>query len=1176
MEEYPEEMRTPPVALVSLVGCPELHPLISTHLHSDQPPINTLALPDFSKISIMAKTPKENPSSNSGPPGGILKRDWLLKHRTRVPAVVAVLISSDHVSGDPAQWLQVCTDLENLKAVIRGRNIKLVLVVVVQSASKAIGSSRKVLRHKDSDIEYKLTLFFVLYEDRMIALRMILLLGNTFAELANTYYREEGRRVKSRLERKGYNSAELHIRYCFKVAVYAEFRRDWIEALRLYEDAYRALREMIGIATRLPAIQRLVEIKMVAEQLHFKISTLLLHGGKLTEAITWFRQHYASYRKLVGSPEVIFLHWEWLSRQFLVFAELLETSSATIPSIAYSALGSADKPTEWELYPAYYYQLAAQNLKEKRSCLELALSMSDTFDDVDGSAESVVPSVYMGQFARLLEHGETFEMQPLTDEEYIRYTLAEGKRFQDSFEIIALLKKSFEAYNNLKAQRTASYCGFQMAREHFAINEFSNAKKLFDKIASLYRQEGWVALLWEALGYLRECSKKLGSVQDYIEYSLEMAALPVSSIAGAEFFRDCGPAGPPSLPQIDTIHKEVIGLLRGEMSIESNEENGSLRVVGDHPVLLEIDIVSPLRVVLLASVAFHEQMVKPLAPTLITLSLLSQLPHSVEIDQLEVQFNQSECNFTILNGQRPQSAAISNVQPGRRVETALDLSLATNKWLRLTYDVKTEQSGKLECIYVIARIGPHFSICCRAESPASMNELPLWKFEDRVETFPTKDPALTFSGQKATQVEEPEPLVDLKLGSSGPALVGESFIVPVTVTSRGHNIHSGELKINLVDTRGGGLLSPRESETFSSDNLHVELLGISGQEFEPGFETGPDNIKKIQHSFGLVSVPFINDGDSWSCKLEIRWHRPKPVMLYVSLGYSPNSTEPSAPKVNIHKSLLIEGKIAVVINHRYMLPFRRDPLLLSKIKPSPDSDHMPSLPVNETSTLIIITKNCTEVPLRLLSMSIKADDNDDDKIGSLCTVRNGPQGLVDPALLVPGEEFKKMFSVIPEANSSKLKMGTIHLRWTRDFEPGEESPSEVLTKHKLPDVHVELPPLTVNLECPPHAILGNPFTYFVRIHNLTQLLQEIKFSLADSQSFVLSGSHNDTIFVLPESEHILSYKLVPLGSGSQQLPRVTVTSVRYSAGFQPSIAASTIFVFPSKPHLKFTGLEEKE
>ena len=71
-------------------------------------------------------------------------------------------------------------------------------------------------------------------------------------------------------------------------------------------------------------------------------------------------------------------------------------------------------------------------------------------------------------------------------------------------------------------------------------------------------------------------------------------------------------------------------------------------------------------------------------------------------------------------------------------------------------------------------------------SPASMDELPLWKFEDCVETYPTKDPALAFSGQRATQVEEPDSQVDLNLGSSGPAFVGESFMVPVTVTSKGH------------------------------------------------------------------------------------------------------------------------------------------------------------------------------------------------------------------------------------------------------------------------------------------------------------------------------------------------------------------------------------------------------
>lgn len=121
MEEYPEELRTPPVALVSLVGVPELHSIISNFLHSEQPPINTLALPDFDKVSIIAKKDKQEqaPGRTIQPskPHGILKTDWLVKHRTRVPAVAAALFSREHVFGDPTQWLQVCTNLDTLKYV---------------------------------------------------------------------------------------------------------------------------------------------------------------------------------------------------------------------------------------------------------------------------------------------------------------------------------------------------------------------------------------------------------------------------------------------------------------------------------------------------------------------------------------------------------------------------------------------------------------------------------------------------------------------------------------------------------------------------------------------------------------------------------------------------------------------------------------------------------------------------------------------------------------------------------------------------------------------------------------------------------------------------------------------------------------------------------------------------
>ncbi|PQQ15271.1 trafficking protein particle complex subunit 11 [Prunus yedoensis var. nudiflora] len=1138
MEEYPEEMRSPPVSLVSVVGCSELHTSISTYLHSLDPPINTLALPDLSKASLLL-TPKPTitPTSDSAapPPAGILKREWLLKHRTKVPSVVAALFSSDRVSGDPAQWLQLCSDLDNLKALLRGRNIKLVVVVVCSNPNDWILNciAFELVQMKSPKIKWLLCGSVRMWMPSLLTFyqnpdgdgngsqlkESLYRLGSVFVELASKYYRDEGRRIKARIERKSSNPPELNSRYSFKVAVYAEFRRDWVEALRFYEDAYHTLRELIAGTS-----------------------------NRIVEAVAWFRQHNASYRKLVGAPEAIFLHWEWMSRQFLVFAELLETSSAAIQSISPLPMGTADRPlTEWEFQPAHYYQLAAHYLKEKRSSLEFAVSMSE--GEIDCSAESVVPSSYLGQFARLIEQGDAFVMQPLNDEGYMRYAISEGKRFQDSFEIIALLKKSCESYNNLKVRRMGSFCGFQMAREYYALGDFSNAKQSFDDIASLYRQEGWVTLLWEVLGYLRECSRKQSRVKDFIEYSFEMAALPISADASIQSFRfeESGPAGPATILQRETINKEVFGLVSGELRLASIENGNDLKVCDGNPLHLEIDLVSPLRLVLLASVAFHEQIIKPGSSTLVTLSLLSQLPLNFEIDQLEVQFNQSDCNFIIMNGQRPHVAAMIDGQPGRRIETAPSLALSTNKWLRLTYNIKSDKSGKLECISVIAKIGPHFTICCRAESPASMDDLPLWKFEDRVVTYPTKDPALAFSGQKATQVEEPDPEVDLNLGSSGPALIGESFIVPVTVTSKGHDVNSGELKINLVDVRGGGLFSPRDTE-LSMDSHHVELLGISGPDGEDESQLNTDEIKKIQHSFGLVSVPFLKSGDSWSCKLEIKWHRPKPVMLYVSLGYSPETNESNAQKVNVHKSLQIEGKNAIIISHRFMLPFRRYPLLLSRIRPVPDNDQSASMPSNETSVLVVSAKNCSDVPLQLLSLSLEVDGN--DGMERSCSVQHGGKDLLDPALLVPGEEFKK-------DSGSEVQSG---------------SKASVLTTHRLPDVNLELSPLVVSLECPPYAILGDPFTYFVRIQNQTELLQEAKISLADAQSFVLAGSHNDAIFILPKSEHIIRYKLVPLASGAQQLPRFTLTSVRYSTGFQPSVASSTIFVFPSKPHFKMVAV----
>lgn len=238
----------------------------------------------------------------------------------------------------------------------------------------------------------------------------------------------------------------------------------------------------------------------------------------------------------------------------------------------------------------------------------------------------------------------------------------------------------------------AARCAFEVAREYFCLADFTNAILFFNIAANLYREEGWVTLLWELLGYMRECSRNLGALKDFVELSLEMAALPVTSCAdlGNLGNKKCGPGGPATISGRESIHLEVFNLVCREAELTSSNAESGFKLTTESPLHLEIDLVSPLRPVLLASVAFHEQLIKPRALCSITLSLLSHLPVPVEIDHLEVQFNQSSCNFIIRNSQRPPWASVSNsVQSSSQVENEPSLVLVPNSWLRLTYAIKS-------------------------------------------------------------------------------------------------------------------------------------------------------------------------------------------------------------------------------------------------------------------------------------------------------------------------------------------------------------------------------------------------------------------------------------------------------------------------------------------------------
>ncbi|KAH9302364.1 hypothetical protein KI387_013947, partial [Taxus chinensis] len=1071
-----------------------------------------------------------------------------------------------------------------------------------------VNDDRLIALRKRAEVDPKSFSIFV-KQDASELNRSLLRLGGLFGELSNTYYREEGRRFKLRIEKRNFNSIELSVRYNFKVAVHAEFRRDWVEALKFYESAYAVLQELINTPDELHPIQRLVEIKAVAEQLHFKVSTLLMHGGKGIEAIKWLREHMALYERLVGSQEAAFLHWKWVSKQYLVFAELLLASSIGASTFAPPVSGIPELSiTKWEQQPGYYYQLAAHFMRVRRKSFKFALDQFEAFENqatdvFERSSEELRTPLYVGQYSQLLADAGNVHVQSLTEAEYMRHVIADEKLFQHSHAVIDLLMKAYDQHNLVNASRMAYHVGSEIGREYFSARDYANAKRLFDSVVGLYRQEAWVTLLWESLGYLKECTIKLRLLKEYIEYSLEMAALPISSgpeVDGLTSQDESGPAGPLSYLQRVNIYEEVIGVLRGETSLALTLEGDSaFSVTESKPIFLEIDLVSPLRAVLLACVAFHEQVVKPGSSTFFTLSLLTHLPLPIEIDELEFQFNQFPCNFLVVSKKRQAKVYPSTTQ-SLRIETVSDLKLQPNKWKRLSFNVNAGQSGKLECLSVIARLGPHSTICCRAESPASREDLLLWKFEDRLETLPIRDISLSFFGQKVIQVEEPEPLVDVVLSTPGLGFVGEMFPVSVIVTSKGHAIHAGELKINIVDSKAGAMASPRESASPSVQSYHVELLLVPSNRDKLERVAGDE--ESSRSCSGHLSLPYIDVGKSCSTLLFIRWHKPKLVTLFVSLGYhsiSQNGRDEASQKIHVHRSLQIEGKNAITVNQRYMTPFRRDSLLLANLQRKKNSDPPISLALNENSVLVVTVKNSSDLPLRLISVTVEEEDGGSCSVrttnatyggfhhiatGNMesCETQHVPEAdnstrLDLSRLLMPDEAFKQIFSVCPSITSSALGVGTICMRWKRDGESMQsflhdqvkgDLPLVTSTQVKLSPISVEKAPLVVSFECPSHALLGAPFTLSLNIKNETAHLQEIKFSLVDSQSFLLSGAHCDTIFILPYASHILSYKLVPLASGLQQLPQVILTASRYSASFHPNAASTQLFVFPSNPHLK--------
>ncbi|GIM12975.1 hypothetical protein Vretimale_16160, partial [Volvox reticuliferus] len=353
---YPQEHRTPPLPLVALLGCPELHRDIGDYFiqHHRPPLVFHGSNEPLEQFVSRAFGPKKRVALTVGPLPGILKSDWFAKHRGKKPAMAVALVERRDLEGDPTTWNRMIYGLKLIADAAGQRGAGMMLAVVQQQGLGDLPPDRVQAVSHNLTVDRRLIIPLpilapsgALPDDpaiRHVRDAALARLGKLVLELCTAYYSRLSKHVADKAAARrstlgGPLPPELAARTAFKLAVYAEFRQDWATAVAHYRETYGAiLAVQVGVPTR---PERWTELCAVAELVHLKLIMLAVHQGRVEDAVAQVRAHLAHFSKPPGvlPAAANSSHMGYLVRQHQVAAQEVGTHVDSLP--AYIPLSNA-------------------------------------------------------------------------------------------------------------------------------------------------------------------------------------------------------------------------------------------------------------------------------------------------------------------------------------------------------------------------------------------------------------------------------------------------------------------------------------------------------------------------------------------------------------------------------------------------------------------------------------------------------------------------------------------------------------------------------------------------------------------------------------------------------------------------------------------------------------------
>ncbi|GMF34395.1 unnamed protein product [Phytophthora lilii] len=1177
MESFGTELKETPYPLIAALGARELQnkvlPLVRAANEEFVPKLHLASLPREHRFPAKKELrekhgtfPNQTQRDFDGYRAqGVLKARWLKKHHELLPAVVLLFDEFDPRWSVP-DWQQreaaLREEVDKLKRAVAARECRVMLVLLQQVDDAGVAPMNtteerlaNLRRRLDTDAK---GLVLLRSRDLVRGSSVLAKLESSVRNMALEYYKAQSKRVKrykkALAKTPGYQA--LHARLSFKIAHYYEFRRYTTKVLQHYEASYRAIialplnenESVDGIAY--------TQVMTMAEFVNFKLCYhLIFSSNNIKGAVDQLQRHMGVYARAIIVADRAYEHWEWVSRQYHIFAQLLAEATSIRGSLPSTGLDS-------DVYkePYLYYSIAAKYaMFRRKAAAKLGLTAATTVPSATTNGEIlserdfvVIPSVYVGGDPVVSEANAA--SQDPSAAALVKYRHAMERSVPHAKRSIVLLEHAIQhltmyvADHNAPRSRMKSRLLVHLGTERLASGEYDRSRAELQKAKATFAIENCWAQTAQILKQLLICTFRQGDTAAYLDYSLQLLSPVVEEFVSPK--------------ERGRIQGSFLTAWRNPSALGAPfTENSALG--NGHELALDRS-----RPVFALTAQFDRASACVKEDVMLELGLRSHFPSPLTMSKIELVFNDERYRTAIFHqvGGEPNSLACVE----GKFYTSLEFTHKAIKELRVPLHVLDgRQMLSIQEVRFYLSAGDHSAKANGVEADGV-------KVEEEFLIF-----SLLVERASAEQRETPEPyLVNGRVPAMGNGSASPSFSRRKSMFSLVEGTRPGQADASepiqedgTAHLRGSSLmiLQPRAKATLSMLSREPLLTGdfrelafqLSSNEdtlenvtFQVVCEPPPTSMSPGDAFFfteqagvlapvpldsnlqprDLISLPNKEPETQETLRVIVRSTKATPVTLVVSVAYT------------------TRAGVAVGFDERFELvchdPFSIQGGLIHDFLSGggvPGAAQMPkgSYGCVGNSVNFQGSITCTSgESLKVLALEFEpretnmVNDLAVSGFGSVPTKEGDSSSAEDIcATFNDGDSRCFCLRLVPKVASTFITLGRVKVMWRRDSSTIASAPDTsrndiVNTWLDMPMVSFVDAPLTFSVETPPFGIEGVVVYMDIRVRNNEAVFHSLRLKPLDAEgSFFISGRTNATEELLPFDEQVFRLGMVPTKTG---------------------------------------------